>query len=143
MRSCDVTSVSEAKSCFQNIRRLSRSTMTASDSPNVAGLAASSAPAWFEAALKPIHDRLEHIEVRLRNIEARQLNAIALEQGDPLVVLLNGAGEVPPHFPATRRDVHDLSNTTVKALLTHYHQPVPHDPIHRRQRLKQFIGIRN
>ena len=103
----------------------------------------STTPAWLEAALKPLYNRLDHIEIRLHNIEARQLNATAVEQGDPLVSLLTAAGKVPPNFPATRRDLHDLSNTTVKALLIDYHQPVPHDPVHRRQRLKQFIGIRN
>jgi hypothetical protein len=103
----------------------------------------SSTPAWLDAALKPLYNRLEHIEIHLHNIEARQLNAMAVEQGDPLVSLLTSEGNVPPNFPVTRRDLHDLSNTTVKALLIDYHQPVPHDPVHRRQRLKQFIGIRN
>ncbi len=129
------------------------STMRSSDSPDKdvtpppagagASLAtASSAPAWLEAALKPIHHRLGHMEVCIRNIEARQLNAMAIEQGDPLVVLLTPSGKVPPNFPATRRDLHDLSNTTVKTLLTHYQQPISPDPTLRRHRLKQYVGIR-
>lgn len=104
-------------------------------------------PTWFgpamQAALQPIQSRLDSIEIRLRNMEARQCNAVALQSDDPIMFLLNASGETPKHVPATRRDLHDLSDGTVKALLQFYHQSIPNDTIHRRQRLKQFLGIRN
>jgi hypothetical protein len=48
---------------------------------------------------------------------------------------------VPAKHPNIRCDMHDLCpvQLTVKALLQFYHQSIPNDAVHRRQRLKHLL----
>jgi hypothetical protein len=120
-------------------------------------VAGGGAPDWFGpahaaglvVALAPVIQRLDNVDQRLdnlersqANLEARQNNAVASDTTDPLLPILDAAGNAAPNFPRNLITLMNMNGGKMDIFLKHYAQPVAGTNDEKRQRIKKFIGIR-
>lgn len=115
--------------------------------------AAASAPPWFgpamAQALAPVNARLDGVETRLDGIEADIYNSNAriYNSGrtvdDSLRALKNSSKQLPSsqqlHFPTTHRNLNQLAESGVDALLDFYNLPLNGTVDEKRTNLFAFV----
>ena len=116
-----------------------------------AGAAIPGAPAWFGPALaaglaplqanvNQINANVNQINANVLQIQSRQQNITVMHPTDTIQALANGAGNIPPNFPATLRDFTNLNNNDRRNLLVFYGLP-PNPAPTREPRLRHFLGL--
>ncbi len=102
--------------------------------------------ARFTAMNNQINDRFTAINNQFSNVRARQMNSVASEPDDPIMVIRrDGEGnQLPPAnlvYPATLHALNSLTPLQRRRLLQFYNQD-PDPAATRLRRLKQHLGIR-
>jgi len=87
------------------------------------------------------NNRLQSIDIKLANIEARRKNLLAGMAHHPLFPIRSDDGALPENFPATLSAFHRLTHVQVTALLRFYGNPIGPRLNQRRGVLHQVIGI--
>jgi hypothetical protein len=104
------------------------------------------APAWAVAMNANMTAGFAAVNANLANVNARQNNAVASEDGDPIHPVVNSAGNPPPGatFPNTFGALLALPNANLGAadtLLQFY--GLPRNPrATRNLRLRKFLGVK-
>ena len=113
------------------------------------------APLWFQAYHAQIVVRLNNLEdglavhhnelaIRLNNIEnglATTYNRMVQRSHEAIKPLIGVNGKVPPNFPATKKDLCQLSEAQYILLLQAYNLDVGGTVVARRNRLAVHIGL--
>jgi hypothetical protein len=87
-----------------------------------------------------IYDRLQRIDIKLANIEARHRNSSARMADDRLIPLLSDDGAFPDGFPPDLENFLILTDAEITKLLQFYGVPFgPEDDFHRH--LHRFLGV--
>jgi hypothetical protein len=70
-----------------------------------------------------MNNRFDQVDNRLNRIEARQLNANAVNNNDPIQPLADAAGNIPVNFPATKGAFGGLTPNQIRGFLEFYGLP--------------------
>jgi hypothetical protein len=104
------------------------------------------APGWAVAMNANMTAGFAAVNAKLQNINARQMNAVASEDGDPIHPVLDNAGDPPPvaTFPNTFGALLALPNANLGAAdtLLQFYGMTRNPRSTRNLRLRKFLGVR-
>ena len=91
--------------------------------------------------IQGVQREIQGVQRELRHIQARQHNSTAGEPEDTILPIEDATGQIPPNFPATRRDLEGLSFADLGTLLAFHGLPQQASTRDRRHRLEKFLGM--
>lgn len=105
---------------------------------------AASVPFAAVAELKELRSSLESLQANVQkervNSDAKCKNSMVRGPEQKLHPLLTPSGAVPPHFPATRKALWEMSGPQLTSLLELYERKVPLEVHERRRAFAEVIG---